>query len=91
MENPFKFEDPKKPRYVTNMSADWNKVYGASGILWACSMSFYMKNYFRVNNNAVYMLAFGVFSLPASYGIAKTALCSPEEEAAYMNNQAEGA
>ena len=91
MENPFKFENSKKPRMVTNMTMDWNQVYGGTGLLWAVSMSLYIKNIFRVNNNAVYMLAFSAFSVPASYGYAKFALSSAEDEAAYMNNEAEGA
>ena len=91
MENPFVFGNPNKPRLVTNVNADWNKVYGGAGMLWAVSMGCYVRNFFRVNNNAVYLLAFTAFSVPASYGYAKFALSSPEEEAAYMNNQAEGA
>ena len=91
MENPFKFEDKTKPRVVTNMPINWNNIYGGSALLWACSVSMYTKHIFRVNNNAVYMLTFAAFSMPASYGFAKTFMTSPLEEAAYLNNQAEGA
>tara|TARA_B110000977_G_C10639890_1_gene323585 strand:+ start:27 stop:299 length:273 start_codon:yes stop_codon:yes gene_type:complete len=90
MENPFKFEDPKNPRVVTNSVIDWNKIYGGSAFLWAGSLAWYQRKYFRVNNNAVYLLAFTAFSLPASYGYAKFMLASAEDEAAAINNQAEG-
>ena len=91
MDHPFKFEDKKNSRLVTNMTMDWNKIYGGSGLLWACSIALYTKSIFRVNNNAVYLMAFSAASVPASYGYAKFFLSSAEEEAAYMNNLAEGA
>ena len=73
------------------MSVDYNRVYGGTGLLWATSLALYTKHLFRVNNNAVYLLAFAAASVPASYGYAKTVLTSADEEAAYLNNQAEGA
>ena len=90
MENPFKFEDKKNPRVVTNMQMNWNKIYGSSALLWSLSMVWYTKNHFRINNNAVYFFTFAAFSVPASYGFAKFALSTPMQESAYMNNQAEG-
>ena len=90
MESPYQFADKSNPRLVTNMAVNWNKVYGGSALLWACSASLYTKHIFRVNNNAVYLMTFLVASVPASYGYAKMALTTPEEEAAYMNNEAEG-
>ena len=86
MENPFKFEDKKNTRVVTNNVIDWNKIYGGTGVLWVSSLAWYQRKYFRVNNNAVYLLAFTAFSLPASYGYAKFMMASAENEAAYMNN-----
>ena len=86
MENPFKFEDKKNSRVVTNNTIDWNKIYGASALLWVSSMAMYQRKFFRVNNNAVYLLAFTAFSLPASYGYAKFMMASAENEAALMNN-----
>ena len=86
MENPFKFEDKTNHRVVTNTSIDWNKLYGGTGFLWAGSIAWYQRKFFRVNNNAVYLLAFTAFSLPASYGYAKFFLTSAEDEAAHMNN-----
>ena len=91
MENPFRFEDRSNPRVVTNSVMEWNKVYGGTGLLWAGSIAWYQRKFFRVNNNAVYLLAFTAFSLPASYGYAKFFLSSADDEAAYMNNKAEGA
>ena len=91
MENPFKFEDAKNPRLVTNMPVNWNRVYGGSALLWAISLSLYTKHIFRVNNNAVYLMTFAAFSVPASYGYAKTMLTTTMHEAAGLNNQAEGA
>ena len=90
MDSPFKFEDKKNPRVVTNMHTNWNRVYGASAALWAFSLSQYVRHRFRVNNNAVYLLTFAAFSVPASYGYAKFFLSSPEAEAAGLNNKAEG-
>ena len=90
MENPFKFDDKKHPRVVTNMKTNWNQVYGASFALWAFSLSQYLKHRFRVNNNAVYLLTFAAFSAPASYGYMKFFLSSPLSEAAGINNKAEG-
>ena len=90
MENPFKFEDKKNTRVVTNMPLNWNNIYGGSAFLWACSVSMYTKHIFRVNNNAVYLLTFAAFSMPASYGYAKFMMSTPMEEAAYENNQEEG-
>ena len=91
MENPFKFENPNKPRLVTNHTMDWNKLYGMSTGLWALSVSMYIKNFFRVNNNAVYLMAFTAMSAPASYGYVKYAMSSSLSEAAYLNNREEGA
>ena len=90
METPFKFENPTKPRLVTNTTMDWNRLYGMTGGLWALSVSLYVKNFFRVNNNAVYMLAFTAASLPASYGYVKYWASTAEDEAAYLNNKEEG-
>ena len=90
MESPYEFKDPLNPRLVTNTTMDWNKVYGSSGLLWGASSALYMKHIFRVNSNPVYLLTFLAASVPASYGYSKVMLSSPEEEAAYLNNEAEG-
>ena len=90
-ESPFKFENPNKPRLVSNVAMDYNRLYGMTGVLWGVSVGLYMKNLFRVNNNAVYLMAFTAASIPASYGYVKFFFSSELEEAAYLNNKAEGA
>ena len=77
-ESPFEFKDPLKPRLVTNLTMDWNKIYGSSALLWGLSSAMYMKHVFRVNNNPVYLMTFLAGSVPASYGYAKFLMSSPE-------------
>ena len=72
------------------MEAPWNRVYAGTGALYAASLAWYGKKFFRVNGNGVYFLAFAAFSVPASYGYAKFMLSNPETEAALMNNFREG-
>ena len=85
--NPFTF-DAKNPRLVTDRQRN-SLVYAAAGAIWVGSMMWYNKRYFRVDQNAMNMLAFTAASIPASFAYANFALSDPETEAACINNERE--
>ena len=88
---PYLFENPSNRRIVTNIQPNWSKVYAGAGAIYLLSLQWYSRKFFRVNGNGVYLMAFAAFSLPAAYSYSKFLLSTPEEEAAYLNNQKEGA
>ena len=89
MESPYKFEDESNPRIVTNLSRDYNKIYAATGLLFAWSVSLYHRRYMRHNLSAVHAMFYIPLYASGSYGIANTLLSSSTIEAAEINNDAE--
>ena len=85
--NPFKF-DEKNPRLVVGKERS-NLVYTAAGLIFLGSLSWYNKRYFRVDQNAMNMVAFTVASIPTSYAYANFFLSDAETEAACINNDRE--
>ena len=85
--NPFTF-DAKNPRLVKDAETP-NYVYAAAGLLFVASLRFYNKKFFRVDGNAMNMVAFTLASAPASYAYANFALNDATTEAAVMNNARE--
>ena len=85
--NPFSF-DEKNPRLVLNRERS-GFIYAAAGLLWVGSMAWYNKRYFRIDQNAMNMLAFTAASVPASFAYANFVLSDPETEAACINNDRE--
>jgi len=88
MENPFTF-DPVHHRVVQNVPKNTN-VYVGSALLYAFSIFAYNRRFMRIDGNGVAAGAFAAFSLPASYAYARFFLDSAENEAARLNNAAEG-
>ncbi len=85
--NPFTF-DSKNPRLVVDKQRS-SLVYTAAGLIWFGSMAWYNKRYFRVDQNAVNMLAFSIASIPAAYAYSSTCFSDAKTEAACMNNDRE--
>ena len=84
---PYTF-DPKNARIVLNVERS-SIVTPVAGVLFAGSIYFYSKRYFRCDKNLVNLLAFSVASVPASYSYANFFLNSAETEAGIINNQNE--
>ena len=87
--SPYTF-DPKNPRIVLNVERPSN-VTAVAGLLFAGSVYFYSKRFFRCDKNLVNLVAFSVASVPASYSYANFFLNSAETEAGIINNQKEAA
>ena len=85
--NPFQFSE-SNPRLVVGKERS-ALVYSAAGLLFLGSMAWYNKRYFRIDQNAVNMMAFTIASVPASYSYASFMLSDAETEAACMNNDRE--
>ena len=85
--NPFKF-DSNNPRLVANAERSQNVILGTA-VIFLASLQFYNRRFFRIDGNAVNMLAFTVASVPASYSYASYIWSSPEIEAALINNERE--
>ena len=84
---PFKF-DAKNPRLVLDKERP-SLVYTATAALFLGSLAWYNKKFFRIDQNAMNLVAFTVASLPASYSYANFALSDAETEAACINNDRE--
>lgn len=88
-EKPYKFENPKNPRLVTNIEKPFEKIYYVAGGLWLGSMYLYTKNVFRIYKRPVPLLLFTLGSALASYEYADYFMSSPIIEAGLMNNERE--
>ena len=84
---PYKF-DSKNPRLVSDAQRP-GMVYAAAGALFLYSVSWYNKRFFRIDQNAMNMVAFTIASIPASYSYANYFFNSAETEAACINNARE--
>ena len=89
MESPYKFEDPARPRIVTNLKKEHAQVYGLTAVIYSRAMFLYHRRYLRHNPNGMLGIIYGTLFLSASYGIANTILSSSSIEAAERNNRAE--
>ncbi len=85
--NPYKFS-PSNSRLVVGNERPSMVTYGTAA-LFLGSVYFYNRRFFRIDGNAVNMLAFTVASLPASYAYASYFFSSPVIEAAIINNDRE--
>ena len=85
--NPYTF-DTKNPRLILHAERP-STVFTATGVLFAGSVYFYSRRFFRVDNNLVNLIAFSSASLPASYSYASFFLSSAQVEAGIINNQRE--
>ena len=84
---PYKF-DAKNPRLVADRQRP-GLVYTAAGGIFLASLAWYNKRFFRIDQNAMNMVAFTVASVPASYSYANFFLNDAETEAACINNDRE--
>ena len=85
--SPFKY-DPERPRTVLECERP-SKVYAAAGLIFAGSVMFYNKRFFRVDNNLVNFAGFTLASVPVSYSYASYFFSSANIEAGMINNQQE--
>ena len=85
--NPYKFS-PSNSRLVVGSERPSTVTYAAAAIFFG-SLHLYNRRFFRIDGNAVNMLAFTVASLPASYAYANYFFSSAEIEAAIINNERE--
>lgn len=85
--NPYTFNANNK-RVVVNNERPSLVYYGAA-VVFAASLSFYNKRFFRKDGNMLNLFAFAAASLPASYSYASFVLSSPEIEAGLINNERE--
>ena len=85
--NPYKF-NPSNASLVVGSERPSMVMYGTAAIFLG-SLYFYNRRFFRIDGNAVNMLAFTVASVPASYSYASYIWSSPEIEAALINNERE--
>ena len=85
--NPFTF-DAKNPRLVKDAQTP-GYVYTAAGVLFLASVSFYNKRFFRIDQNAMNLVAFTLAAGPAAYSYANFALNDANTEAAVINNARE--
>ena len=84
---PYKF-DAKNPRLVIDRQRP-GLVYTASAVIFLGSLSWYNKRFFRIDHNAMNMVAFTFASAPASYAYANFFFNDAETEAACLNNDKE--
>mmetsp|Transcript_9016 Transcript_9016/g.13786 ORF Transcript_9016/g.13786 Transcript_9016/m.13786 type:complete len:92 (+) Transcript_9016:12-287(+) len=89
MENPFKFH-PQHHRVVTNFENKQGKVLVGTGFIYAFSLYWYSRRFFRIDQNTINAAAFAAFSLPVAYAYSKFFLSDANTEAAMMNNSKEG-
>ena len=82
--NPYKF-DARNPRLVADKQTP-GMVYTAAGAIFLVSMAWYNKRFFRIDQNAMNMMAFTVASVPASFAYANFIFNDPVTEAAVINN-----
>ena len=87
-ETPYKFSE-KNPRLVTNMVKNYEKIYLATGAIFAFSMVWYNKKFFRCDKDIMNFTLFGIGSTLASYSWANFIFSSSEIEAALKNNEKE--
>lgn len=85
--SPYTFAD-SNPRLVANLEQP-SSVYPAAGLIFAASLFWYNKRYFRKDQNFMNMLGFGVASVPASYVYANYFLNDEVKEAGLINNERE--
>lgn len=85
--SPYTFGE-SNPRLVSNVSQP-SMVLPAAGVLFAASLLWYNKRYFRKDQNFMNLLGFGVASIPASYTYANYFLNDEIKEAALQNNERE--
>ena len=84
---PYKFT-PNNPRLVADCQRP-GAVYTAAAVIFAGSVAWYNKRFFRVDQNAMNMLAFTIAAVPASYSYANFAFNDAETEAGCINNDRE--
>ena len=84
---PYKF-DAKNPRLVEGAERPGLVHMGAAAIFLG-SVAWYNKRFFRVDQNAMNMVAFTFAAMPASYTYSDFLFNSPETEAACINNARE--
>jgi hypothetical protein len=82
--NPFTFSETNKRMVINNERS--SAVYYGAAVIFAASLSFYHKRFFRIDGNVLNMAAFAVASVPASLSLANFALGSVEIEAGLINN-----
>ena len=85
--NPYKFS-PANHSLVIGNERPSMVMYGTAAIFLG-SIYLYNRRFFRIDGNAVNMLAFTAASLPASYAYASYIWSSAEIEAAIINNERE--
>ena len=85
--SPYKF-DSKNSRLVADKQRP-SLVYSAAGVIFLGSLAWYNKRFFRVDQNAMNMVAFTFASVPASYAYANFFINDAETEAACINNDRE--
>ena len=85
--NPYTF-DKQNPRLVVGCERD-ARVASSSIAIWAASVFYYNKWFFRKDKNPVSMLGFTLVSLPCAYAYGNMIFGSAVTEAGIMNNQSE--
>ena len=87
--NPYTFSESNPRLAVSNCDRSGNVMLAAAAFFLG-SVHLYNRRFFRVDGNAINMLAFTAASLPASYSYANFLFSNAEVEAAIKNNEREG-
>ena len=87
--NPYTFSASNSRVATSNCERPAN-VAMVAGLLFLGSVHLYNRRFFRIDSNAINMLAFTAASAPASYTYASFFCSSAEIEAGALNNEREG-
>ena len=85
--NPYTF-DEKNPRLVVNCERD-AKLMSTMAAVFLGSVYMFNKKRFRIDQNAINLLAFTAGACPASYFIAQQLVGDATVEAGLLNNERE--